>query len=187
MTLVESTAMTDNDDPAPPRGDPSSVVGKDELGRSGARGRNDAIDRGRIREASARVAPTDPEVPSAKRRWALRDQRSLVGLTAVVMGLLSITLALLYRASQQVRTRDGTTGEAPRAGDTRSEGAASSIEHVHGSARIPQSSPSSAKSDGELADEPSNDGSNDNAPAASGTPPPKTPPPALDIIRTPAF
>src|SRR5688500_13812250 len=107
MTLVESTAMTDNDDPAPPRGGSSSAGGKDDPGEAGARqGKNDTIDRARIRGTSARIAPTDPEVPSAKRRGALRHQRSLVGLTAVVMGLLSITLALLYRASQQVGARD---------------------------------------------------------------------------------
>jgi hypothetical protein len=187
MTLVESTAMTDNDDPAPPRGDPSSGVGKDELGKAGVRsGKNDAIDRARIRGASARIAPTDPEVPSAKRRWALRDQRSLVGLTAVVMGLLSITLALLYRASQQVRTRDGTTGDAAGL-DTRSERSAATIEHGQSSTRADPNSASPAKSDGELGDQtPSDDGSNDNAPAASGTLP-KAPPPARDIIRTPTF
>ena len=55
-------------------------------------------------------------MPSAKRRGALRHQRSLVGLTAVVMGLLSITLALLYRASQQVRTHDDSTAIAPHQG-----------------------------------------------------------------------
>ena len=133
---------------------------------------------------SARIAPTDPEVPSAKRRGALRHQRSLVGLTAVVMGLLSITLALLYRASQQVGARD----EASTAPRLRGEGAASSVEHVHESARTPPSSPSPAKSDGEFADEaPSDDTSNDSAPAASGATTSKAPPPALDIIRTPAF
>jgi hypothetical protein len=178
--------MTDNDDPAPPRADSSSAGGKDDSGAAGARqGKNDTSDRGRIRGTSARIAPTDPEVPSAKRRGALRHQRSLVGLTAVVMGLLSITLALLYRASQQVGARDEPTGTAPR---LRGEAAATSIEHVHESARTPPSSPSSAKSGGEIADEaPSDDTSNDSAPAASGTTPSKAPPPALDIIRTPAF
>jgi len=186
MTLVESTAMTDNDDPAPPRGDSSSAGGKDDPDEAGARqDKNDTIDRARIMGTSARIAPTDPEVPSAKRRGALRHQRSLVGLTAVVMGLLSITLALLYRASQQVGTRDETTGTAPR---LHGEGAAPSIEHVHESARTPTSSPASAKSDGEFADEaPSLDTSNDSAPAASGATTSKIPPPALDIIRTPAF
>jgi len=188
MTLVESTAMTDNDDPAPPRGDSSSAGGKDDPGEAGTRsGKNDAIDRARIRGTSARIAPTDPEVPSAKRRGALRHQRSLVGLTAVIMGLLSITLALLYRASQQVGTRDETTGTAQRLRGSGSEGA-SSIEHVHESTPTPPSSPSPAKSDGEFGEEaPSDETSNDSAPAASGATTSKTPPPALDIIRTPAF
>ena len=178
--------MTDNDDPVPPRGDSSSAGRKDDPGDAGARqGKNDPIDRARIKRTSARIAPTDPEVPSAKRRGALRHQRSLVGLTAVVMGLLSITLALLYRASQQVGTRDETTGTAPR---LHGEGAASSIESIHQSTRTPPSSPSPAKSDGEFAHEsPSDDTSNDSAPAVSGTATSKIPPPALDIIRTPAF
>src|SRR5688500_12627648 len=103
-TLVESTAMTDNDDPHPPR---DHLPSPDETGlRPGS---EDAHGGARTSDTSVRMAPTDPEVPSAKRRGAIRHQRSLVGLTAVVMGLLSITLALLYRASQQVRARDETT------------------------------------------------------------------------------
>ena len=177
--------MTDNDDPAPPRGDPFSAGSKDEPGTRP--GRRDAAGRARITSGSARFAPTDPEVPSAKRRGALRHQRSLVGLTAVVMGLLSITLALLYRASQQVRARDETTVDAPPSQGTRSAGVPSSIEPVHKSTLTPPSSPSAAQSGSEHRDETAiDDNSNDSAPAESGTPS-KSPPPALDIIRTPAF
>jgi hypothetical protein len=182
-TLVESTAMTDNDEPAPPRGTPSSA-GQEQPGESDARtGRNDGVVRSRTSGVSARIAPTDPEVPSAKRRGALRHTRSLVGLTAVVMGLLTITLALLYRASQQVRARDETTGDAPR---SRGTGGGPPVGNVHESTRTPPSPPPSHHSGGEPGDvAPSEDSSNDSVPAGSA--PPKSPGPAHDIIRTPAF
>ena len=173
--------MTDNDDPAPSRGAASAASGKDEAADGVERDKEGA---GRVRTdtVSARFAPTDPEVPSAKRRGALRHQRSLVGLTVVVMGLLSITLALLYRASQQVRTRDAMTGALPHLHD---HGDAVSP-HRHGDQSRTTSSSPSQPSVGSGYQAPA-DTSSDSAPAGSGSSPSKGRPPAHDIIRTPAF
>lgn len=174
--------MTDNEDRDPPRGDPFSA-GADEPDETGARwGREGAGGRARISRARTRIAPTDPEVPSAKRRGAIRHQRSLVGLTAVVMGLLSITLALLYRASQQVGTRDQAIPAAPRVPHPPGQTSASSRVQVDGNART-----SRAQSNG-LREAPLfDDSASDGAPGGSGSAAPKNPPPALDIIRTPPF
>jgi hypothetical protein len=184
--------MTDNDDPAPP-GDPPSFNG---LGKNAPReGAPLPSDRRAIRWArrarsSAYFAPTDPEVPNAKRRGALRRQRSLVGLTAVVIGLLSITLALLYRASMSVGARDADDSGKPVIEGSRADTAVSPTDTVHGSTLTGLSPLPSVHSIGELGDEaPAEDStSNHSAPAGSAsTTEQKGPPPALDIIRTPAF
>jgi hypothetical protein len=176
--------MTDNDDPAPSRGAASHASGKDESAEAGAERDKENAGRVRIDLVSVRIAPTDPEVPSAKRRGALRHQRSLVGLTAVVMGLLSITLALLYRASQQVRTRDATTGAQPRVDDQRDQAVSP---HRHGDPSRATSSPPPSPGVGSGYQAPTDDTSSDSAPAGTGSSPSKGRPPALDIIRTPAF
>jgi hypothetical protein len=177
--------MTDNDDPAAPHRAPSFARGTDEPAEAGGRSSKEG-ERARVDGARTRIAPTDPEVPSAKRRGAIRHQRSLVGLTAVVMGLLSITLALLYRASRKVGSRDDEIGAVPRVLHPRRETTAFSRDHVDGNAGDPSSSPLPARSGG-LHEPHSDDSSNDSAPAGSASAAPKTQPPALDIIRRPPF
>jgi hypothetical protein len=176
--------MTDNDDPAPPTDPPSSEGGDTKRAREGAT----PTDQNRVIRwvgsggASVHIAPTDPEVPSAKRRGALRRQRSLVGLTAVIMGLLTTTLVLLYRASLRVGTHDD---RLPSLHDSRSETLASPYDVARESALTRVAPPSPAHADGDLGDDAP--ASSDNAPAGSASSFPKGPQPAKGIIRTPAF
>jgi hypothetical protein len=53
-------------------------------------------------EARAHHDRTDPEVPSAKRKGARQRRGTLVALSALVGGLLTMALSLLYRASEKV-------------------------------------------------------------------------------------
>lgn len=172
--------MTDNDDPDPPR-KPTALDGPAKRPSGRPAGADDArTNHSRQGGAiGAHVAPTDPEVPSAKRRGALRRQRSLVGLSAVIMSLLSITLVLLYRASLRVGTRDNEDG-LPLIDDGP---AASPVDVIHEGTFI-RLAPSPTQSEAEIGDDAP--ASNDNVPASSASSFPK-PPPALDIIRTPAF
>jgi hypothetical protein len=163
--------MTDNDDPAPPRDPPSSdILGAAESRREGAQ----TDERRDVRAPRNREPgiPTDPEVPSAKRRGVLRRQRSVLGLSAVIVGLLSITLAVLYRASQRVGLPEEDEG----------------IPSLRGNTDVVSPSPPDAVREGtltELGDDapaPSH-----NRPAGSASSLPKAPRPATSIIRTPAF
>jgi hypothetical protein len=139
------------------------------------------------------VSPTDPAVPTAKRRGALQRQRSLVGLTILVVGLLSITVSLLYRASVRVGI--------PR---SRFEGAPNPSAMTPNDALVPlgETSPASTmtglrppapmpyRSKPVDEDESAHDddrASVDSAAASSAGAQPKGPPRAVDIIRTPAF
>jgi hypothetical protein len=174
--------MTDNDDPAPPRDPPpSDGPGKEEVRRENERATENRFIRSiKSGGTGVHVAPTDPEVPSAKRRGAIRRQRSLVGLSAVIMGLLSITLVLLYRASVRVGAReDDAAARGPH--DTRSD-IAPSADVLHENPSTGRAPPGEK---GELGDDAP--ASIDNAPAGSASSFPKGPAPALDIIRTPAF
>jgi|RhiMethySRZTD1v2_1073278.scaffolds.fasta_scaffold98775_4 hypothetical protein len=173
--------MTDNDDPAPPH----EVSPPDDVGVEPLEGEQ-AHERARRRRRSGGIggfgAPTDPEVPRAKRRRELRRRRSLVGLSVVVMSLLSITLVLLYRASTRVGVRDDDeilplfddTGGPVTPGDAIHEGT---------SGRFAPARPvlSGAEIGGDAPV------SNDNVPAGSASSLPQGPPPALDIIRAPSF
>ena len=138
---------------------------------------------------SNQVAPTDPEVPSAKRRGAWRRQRSLLGVTALMCGLLSITVFLLYRASRHV-------GSSRAVGSPLSGAPSTTDALVHPLEMAPASTmtglrpPAPMPYRGDLDDESArdDDGSSiDSAAASSNGPQPKAPPPAVDIIRTPAF
>ena len=179
--------MTDNDDPAAARARSSAGLST-EARREGIHSGEDRATRWtRDSHAAAEVGPTDPEVPSAKRRGVLRRQRSLVGLTAIIVGLLSTTLALLYRASQRVGV-DENGNDMRWAGDN-ADAAAASAGAVHDGTPGRRSPPAPVGSGSELDDDtPAEDSvSTDSAPAGSTARPPKRPSRAHDIIRTPAF
>ena len=179
--------MTDNDDPLPLRDPPPS----DGLGDEGSREKaarsreNRAIRWARSGGTGVHVAPTDPEVPSAKRRGAIRRQRSLVGLSAVVMGLLSITLMLLYRASMRVGVRDSES-DLPSLQDHDFDNAAAPHDAVN-EGTLGRGAPPAPMRTGDELENDDAPASNDNAPAGSASSLPRGQPPALDIIRTPAF
>jgi hypothetical protein len=140
--------------------------------------------------AANQVAPTDPEVPSAKKRGVRRRRRSLVGLAALVVGLLSITVSLLYRAGQRVSALRAGGDGAPHASILPRTDA---IIFPRGDApagittgpRPPAPMPDRNGLD--------DDGPDDGRPrvgsatAASAASQPKVPLPAIDIIRAPAF
>jgi hypothetical protein len=167
--------MTDNDDPVPPRERPPS----DGLGREDARAgagssrENRSVSGVLSNGAGVHVAPTDPEVPSAKRRGAVRRHRSLVGLTAVVVVLVSITLMLLYRASLRVGTHGGEN-QSPAIDGHRSTATAPTSDVVHegASTHVPPPPPLNTRG---------------NATRGSSSPLPKAAPSATGIIRTPTF
>lgn len=177
--------MTDNDDSLPPRDRPASSSGDgherpDEARPHGVRAIGSAVP-----TKGAHAAPTDPEVPSAKRRGALRQQRSLIGVAVVVVGLLSITLSLLYRAGRSVGTSENvgspTAIDGPKAGDDVVPSPGGSTE------RAPRVEPAAIPVSHPLPDLPDHS-ADDRVPATSAVAPPsKNPPPAGDIIRTPAF
>lgn len=173
--------MTDNDDRAPPRR-PSSV-------RNAGVDSNEPPPQGAARAPrrnvdSSHVAPTDPEVPTAKRRGALRRQRSFIGLTAVVVSLLSIAVSLLYRASRQV----GSVGSGVDTSQTSSAPRPDVFPPptVESSERTDPAQPL-RKNGTESEDVLEERSSNDNSEAGGGATEPKAPPRARDIIRTPAF
>jgi hypothetical protein len=174
--------MTDNDDPAPPRAPPSSdALGTEESRREGARTdeRRD-IRAPRNSEPGDHGIATDPEVPSAKRRGVLRRQRSLLGLSAVIVGLLSITLAVLYRASQRVGVPEEDEGIPLLRGNT---DVVSPPDAVREGTLTRVATPERAGTElGDDAPVPSH-----NGPAGSASSLPKSPTPATSIIRTPAF
>jgi hypothetical protein len=181
--------MTDNDDPAPPRDPPSSDgPNKDEPRKGATRpGEHRLIRWARGSGTAAHVAPTDPEVPRAKRRGAIRRRRSLVGLTAVVMGLLSITLALLYRASQRVGVGDRSGYGVPWPEGNSAPPSVKPADVIDEGTFTRLVTPPPAGS--ELGDDvPAADqSSTDSAPGEKAFPPAKGPPPSPGIIRTPAF
>jgi len=173
--------MTDNDDPAPPRDPPSSdVLGAEESRREGTRTdeRRD-IRAPRNNEPSGHGIPTDPEVPSAKRRGVLRRQRSLWALSAVIVGLLSITLAVLYRASQRVGLPEEDQGIPSLRGNT---DVVSAPDALREGTLTRLATPAPGTELGDDAPAPSH-----NVPAGSASSLPKAPTPATSIIRTPAF
>jgi hypothetical protein len=145
--------------------------------------------------AANQVAPTDPEVPAAKKRGLRRRRRSLVGLAALVVGLLSITISLLYRAGRRVGALQAGGDGAPHANILPRTDAVifpqgnapdSIMTGFRPSATMPYRN--------ELDDDDGHDDGHDDgrppvgsAPPASATSQPKGPPPAIDIIRTPAF
>ena len=100
--------MTDNDDPDPPRRIPSSPTRDQDVHSQEVHYKEASAQGARVARATRadlaanQVAPTDPEVPAAKKRGVRRRRRSLVGLAALVVGLLSITVSLLYRAGRRV-------------------------------------------------------------------------------------
>jgi len=69
------------------------------------------------RRAANQADPTDPEVPNAKRLRAVRRQRAMFVLGVVIVGLLSFTLALLYKTGRQVTSArpPADEGAAPAA------------------------------------------------------------------------
>ncbi|HMJ57177.1 MAG TPA: hypothetical protein VK540_34140 [Polyangiaceae bacterium] len=182
--------MTDNDDPSPPRHAPSSNGLGSDGSREGAaqRSRHGLIRWAQGSGTGPQVAPTDPEVPSAKRRGAVRRQRSLVGLTALVLGLLSITLAGLYRASQRVGAGDPNGSGMTSVRGTRSD-TLFPPDAIPQSTRTGLAPAPGVRAGNELSDDAPADeqASTDSAPGSSASPQPKGPPPAIDIIRTPAF
>jgi hypothetical protein len=171
--------MTDNDDPAPPRDPPSSdILGAAESRREGAQ----TDERRDVRAPRNREPgiPTDPEVPSAKRRGVLRRQRSVLGLSAVIVGLLSITLAVLYRASQRVGLPEEDEGIPSLRGNT---DVVSPPDAVREGTLTQVATPERGGTElGDDAPAPSH-----NRPAGSASSLPKAPRPATSIIRTPAF
>ena len=176
--------MTDNDDSHPPRDRPASSSGDDHERPDEARPHGVRAIGPASPAKGAHAAPTDPEVPSAKRRGAVRQQRSLIGVAMVVVGLLSITLLLLYRAGRSVGTSEGIGSPAgidgPKAGDDVALSPRGSTE------RAPRVEPAAIPVSQPLPDLPDHS-ADDRVPAASAAPASKNPPPAGDIIRTPAF
>ncbi|HMI87456.1 MAG TPA: hypothetical protein VK550_25385 [Polyangiaceae bacterium] len=168
--------MTDNDDPAPPREPPSSDDDGEEDSRHAKRAREHRKFQWTKGDGTAaHIAPTDPEVPSAKRRGAMRRHRSLVGLSAVIIALLSITLMLLYRASLRVGVRESAR---PAIDDGRSlVNAPRDVVYESTLTRLAPPPPT------ELGD----DATSDNAPAGSASALPKGPAPATSIIRALPF
>ena len=163
--------MTDNGDPASPRDVASSSD----------------LDKEKSRKAT-HVAPTDPEVPSAKRRGALRRHRSLVGLAVVVVGLLSITFSLLYRTSQRVGAPNESGGGRSFTGGIRESSVSAPRDPAAKSTLTGLRQPSPLPPRSEVDDEASTvDGASSAGAARSSAPPVKTPRPAIDIIRTPPF
>jgi hypothetical protein len=136
------------------------------------------------------VAPTDPEVPAAKKRGVRRQRRSLVGLAAVVVGLLSITVSLLYRASRRVSAPRAAGEGAPHTSLPRTDAIIFQRRNAPAGIvtglRPPAPMPYRDELDG---DDRRDDGRSPvgNAAASSAAPQPKGPTPAIDIIRTPAF
>jgi hypothetical protein len=174
--------MTDNDDPAPPRNIPPA----EGLGTDAHDAVTEALERALRRRRSGAIggygAQTDPEVPNAKRRRELRRRRSLAFLTVVVMSLLSTTLVLLYRASLRVGTREDDE-ILPFLDDTGV--AVSPVDAVREGTSTRPAAPFPALSGADIGDDAPT--SIDNVPAGSASSLPKGPPPAIDIIRAPAF
>jgi hypothetical protein len=189
VVLVESKTMTDNDDPAPPRAHRSSNgLGKGTLGEGVTEPSGQRAVRWALR-SGAHVGPTDPAVPNAKRRGELRRRRSLVALSALVIGLLSITLALLYRASQRVGMPNPKSNDLPAIEGTRADIDVSAANGVIDETLTRAAPTAPVEPGSELGDDAPAYGqtSTDSAPAGSAAPMLKGPAPALDIIRTPAF
>ena len=183
--------MTDSDDRPPHDDSPSSgELPKDEDREQDQRspGQRGVVGLARIAETRRHGGPTDPEVPSAKRRGALRRQRSLVGLTAVIVGLLAITLGLLYRASVKVGEQSDSNDETLRADEARAGMASPPRAEVNEGSKTGLTPPPGRSvvlgADAPVVDRASTDSA---AAPASASPHPKASPPALDIIRTPAF
>ena len=187
--------MTDNDDPDSPRRISSSPTRDEGKHYNEARVPGAHVARAtRAGLTANQVAPTDPEVPAAKKRGVRRRRRSLVGLAALVVSLLSITVSLLYRAGRRVSAlRAGGEG-APHASILPRTDA---VIFPHGDS--PASIMTGLRQPGpipyrnELDDDDGHDDGHDEgrppvgSAAASAAPQPKVPPPALDIIRTPPF
>jgi hypothetical protein len=167
--------MTDNDDPSPTRHAPSSNGLGSDGSREGAaqRSRHGLIRWAQGSGTGPQVAPTDPEVPSAKRRGAVRRQRSLAGL---------------YRASQRVGAGDPNGSGMTSVRGTRSD-TLSPPDAIPQSTRTGLAPAPGVRAGNELSDDAPADeqASTDSAPGSSASPQPKGPPPAIDIIRTPAF
>jgi hypothetical protein len=186
--------MTDNDDPDPPRRIFSSPTRDQDVHYEEASVPAAYVARAtRAGLAANHFAPTDPEVPSAKKRGVRRRRRSLVGLAALVVGLLSITVSLLYRAGRRVSAlRAG--GDAPHASILpRTDAIIFPQGNAPASIATGFRPPASTPYRNELDDDGHVDGRDEGRPtvgsttAASAASQPKGPPHAIDIIRTPAF
>jgi hypothetical protein len=174
--------MTDNDDSAPSRDRPSRSGSAAEERHGDVRADDVRAVISISSEKGAQAAPTDPEVPSAKRRGALRQKRVLAGLAAVVVGLLSITLAVLYRAGQRVGIPD------------RADPAASSriiVPHESAPARpqLDTTEPTTRANPPSMPSRRLDDTSpfGDGAAPVRSSPFPISPPAASGIIRAPSF
>jgi hypothetical protein len=180
------TAMTDRNDRFSSRervNNEDLLPGESSLGRTGrttwVAAKQEAADHG---------DPTDPEVPTAKRRGERRRQQSLFVLSFVVLGLLSIALFLLYRTSLQVTSARSVAGDAKwllRQGRQHNASAAVRVGSPSTSVAVPASSaPTLSREaphgvEGQLTDPART--------AASTTPRSRSSAPAPDIFRAPAF
>jgi len=117
--------------------------------------------------------PTDPEVPDAKRRRAMRRRSSWVVAALAVTGLLVVALLLLYRMGKQVTS----AGSHRNGGEVTAPAAALSVAPAPGSFTAPEV-PALRESAAPRASA---------AGSISGPPPRAKPPTAPDIIRKPAF
>jgi hypothetical protein len=177
----KSIKMTDNDDPDPRLAKPPpGGQGKDELQGSTAPGHRPSTSKGPGARAS-RAAATDPEVPSAKRRGALRQLRSLFALAAVIVGLLWITFSLLYRAGRRVGTRR-PDGEPMEERERRTPDDRSREENDSNPSAVNRMSSGIQENHASSSD----DRATERSPAASASSSGKRPR-TRDIIRTPTF
>jgi hypothetical protein len=171
--------MTDNDDSAPSRDRPSRSGNDVEERHDDARSEGVraviTVSGGKI----AQAAPTDPEVPSAKRRGALRQKRFLVGLAAIVLGLLSITFAVLYRAGQRVGIPNRSGPPTASAANALADDVPPRLDATDAA---PRTSPPSTPSQLDLPPH-----STDEASSARTSPGVHSPAAASGIIRTPSF
>ena len=117
--------------------------------------------------------PTDPEVPDAKRRRAMRRRTTLIVAGLAITGLVAIVLLLLYRMGQQVTSAEslGTRGEIS------APAAAISVAPAPSPIILPQ-----APTPGEGASSRAS-----TTGSTSGPAPRAKSPTAPDIIRKPAF